>query len=171
MPTTTQNATVKIPEGVKAELSGTTLTLSGKHGKATRSFDAKKVKVSVKGDEVFIESSLTALLNSAVAHINNLAKGAGQGYAVKMQSLHSHFPVSFEVKGRELLIKNFIGEKKPRKANIVGDTKLEVKGAEVFINGPDKENVGQTVANIRTALRIRNRDSRVFQDGLYVVED
>jgi len=171
MAETIGTATIKLPEGVKAELSGTTLTLSGKHGKATRSFDAKKVKVELKGNEVLIQSQLTALLNSAVAHINNLAKGAGEGYAVKMQSLHSHFPVSFEVKGKELLIKNFIGEKKPRRANIVGDTKLEVKGAEVHINGPNKENVGQTVANIRNALRIRKRDSRVFQDGLYVVEE
>ncbi|MFA6035711.1 MAG: 50S ribosomal protein L6 [Candidatus Micrarchaeia archaeon] len=171
MPTTTQNATVKIPEGVKAELSGTTLTLSGKHGKSTRSFDAKKVTIELKGSEVFIQSQLIALLNSAVAHINNMGKGAGEGYAGKMQSIHSHFPVSFEVKGKDFLIKNFLGEKKPRKAAIVGVTKLEVKGTDVHITGPDKEDVGQTVANIRNALRILKRDSRVFQDGLYVVEE
>jgi len=166
-----ETATAKIPEGVKAELSGGTITMSGKAGKSSRTFDPKKVRVAVNGAEVAVESASTALLNSAVAHIRNMAQGAAEGYSVKMQSLHSHFPVSFELKGKDLLIKNFMGEKKPRKAGIVGDTKLEIKGADVHISGPNKEHVGQTVANIRTTLRVRNRDSRVFQDGLYVVED
>jgi len=39
-----------------------------------------------------------------------------------------------------------------------------------MITGPNKEDVGQTVSNIKTATKIRKRDSRVFQDGLYMVE-
>ena len=75
-----------------------------------------------------------------------------------------------EVKGKEMLIKNFLGEKQPRKAKIPGQTKVEVKGQEVTVTGLSKEDVGQTIANIRSATRIRNRDSRVFQDGFYIVE-
>ncbi|MEM3690235.1 MAG: 50S ribosomal protein L6, partial [Candidatus Micrarchaeia archaeon] len=63
-----------------------------------------------------------------------------------------------------------IGEKKPRVASIVGDTKVEVKGSEIFVSGVDKEAVGQTCANICSATCIRNKDSRVFQDGIYLVE-
>ena len=39
-----------------------------------------------------------------------------------------------------------------------------------MVNGVDIEEVGQTIANIRQATRIRDRDSRVFQDGVYPVE-
>jgi len=77
--------------------------------------------------------------------------------------------MSIETKGTELWIKNFLGEKKPRKAKIIGKVKIEVKGQDVRVHGADKEAVGQTVANIRTATRIREKDGRVFQDGIFIV--
>ena len=84
--------------------------------------------------------------------------------------LYSHFPIAVEIKGREILVKNFLGEKQPRKVKIMGTTKVESKGQEMTITGISKEDVGQTIANIKSATRIRNRDSRVFQDGFYVIE-
>jgi large subunit ribosomal protein L6 len=68
------------------------------------------------------------------------------------------------------MIKNFLGEKQPRKAKIVGQTKVEAKGQEMTVSGLSKEEVGQTIANLKSATRIRNRDSRVFQDGFYIIE-
>jgi large subunit ribosomal protein L6 len=47
--------------------------------------------------------------------------------------------------------------------------KVENK-TEVVVSGADKEKVGQTSANIERACRIRGRDRRVFQDGVYIVE-
>jgi large subunit ribosomal protein L6 len=101
-----------------------------------------------------------------------MANGVISGYSHKLKILFSHFPISVEVKGKEMLIKNFLGEKQPRKAKIIGaQTKVEAKGQEVSISGISKEEVGQTVANIKSATRIRNRDSRVFQDGFYLVDE
>ena len=68
------------------------------------------------------------------------------------------------------MIKNFLGEKQPRKTRIVGNTKLEVKGQEVTVSGCDKDAIGATIANLRTATKIKDKDPRVFQDGLYVIE-
>ncbi|MBI4399385.1 50S ribosomal protein L6, partial [Candidatus Micrarchaeota archaeon] len=82
-----------------------------------------------------------------------------------------HFPISIEIKDKKLVIKNFLGEKQPRSAKIVGTTKIEVKGQEVTISGTSKDDVGQTVANLVNATRISDRDSRVFQDGLYIIEE
>ena len=67
-------------------------------------------------------------------------------------------------------IKNFLGEKQPRKTTVIGEkTKVEVKGQVLTISGPDKDAVGQTASNIKQATKIKEKDSRVFQDGFYAV--
>jgi large subunit ribosomal protein L6 len=39
----------------------------------------------------------------------------------------------------------------------------------VTVSGSDREKVGQTAANIEMACKIKKRDRRVFQDGIYIV--
>ena len=165
------STSVKLPEGVQAQIDGKTLVISGKFGKVRRAFDPRKVNVEVKGSEVMLDGTSIPLLNAYASHVRNMAQGAREAYSVNMQTLHSHFPMSIEIKGRELLVKNFLGEKKPRHIVIAGDTKAVLNGQVLTLSGPSKEDVGQTVANIRRALKISKRDSRIFQDGLYVVED
>ncbi|MFA4936009.1 MAG: 50S ribosomal protein L6, partial [Candidatus Methanoperedens sp.] len=50
------------------------------------------------------------------------------------------------------------------------NTKVTIKGDQVILNGINKEDVGQTAANIRQATKIKRFDPRVFQDGIYLVE-
>ncbi|MBI2078742.1 MAG: 50S ribosomal protein L6, partial [Euryarchaeota archaeon] len=57
-----------------------------------------------------------------------------------------------------------------RKATILPGVKVDVKGDQVTVTGIDLEKVSQTAANIETATHIRNRDIRVFQDGIYIVQ-
>ncbi len=87
-----------------------------------------------------------------------------------MKVVYSHFPMKATVKGDKFIIENFLGEKAPRHANIIGKTKITIKGAEVVLHGIDVEAVGQTAANIERACHIRNFDPRVFQDGIYIIE-
>ncbi|MCL5430421.1 MAG: 50S ribosomal protein L6, partial [Candidatus Marsarchaeota archaeon] len=75
--------------------------------------------------------------------------------------------MTVEAKGNTVQIKNLIGERAPRMAVIRGSTKVEVKGQLVRIYGVNMEDVTQTEANLRKACRIRKKDVRVFQDGLY----
>ena len=161
---------MKIQEGAKLTLEGGKVTVSGPKGTLVRDFSHPEVKLEINGMEL-VASGDKALANTVEAHVRNMAIGVVSGYAKKLKILYSHFPISVEVKGKEMLIKNFLGEKQPRKSRIIGQTKVEAKGQEVFVSGPSKEEVGQTIANIRSATRIRNRDSRVFQDGFYVIED
>ena len=72
--------------------------------------------------------------------------------------------------GPEFVIENFLGEKFPRKAKILGATKIEVKGDQVILTGPDIEAVSQTAANIEQATKIKGFDPRVFQDGIYITK-
>jgi large subunit ribosomal protein L6 len=45
---------------------------------------------------------------------------------------------------------------------------VEVQGDDVILTGPDKETLGQTAANMKKSCRIRKKDQRVFQDGVYL---
>ncbi|MFH1222349.1 MAG: 50S ribosomal protein L6, partial [Candidatus Micrarchaeota archaeon] len=112
-----------------------------------------------------------ALLGTADAVLQCMFLGVTEGYSRKLKALYAHFPITMEVKGREVIIKNFLGEKCPRVAKIAGDTKVEAKAQLVSVSGPDKEGVGQTCANLRAAVRIREKDPRVFQDGLFEVSE
>ena len=67
-------------------------------------------------------------------------------------------------------IGNFLGEKKPRLARILGETKVKVSGNEVVVSGISKEDVGQTAANIEQVTKIKRFDPRIFQDGIYIVD-
>jgi large subunit ribosomal protein L6 len=41
-------------------------------------------------------------------------------------------------------------------------------GEDVVIQGPSLEDVSQTAANVELSTRIKDKDQRVFLDGLYV---
>ena len=161
---------MKIPEGTKISAQGNIVTVSGAKGTLVRDFAHPDVKIAVKGDEVEVKGPLV-MVNTVEAHIKNMAVGVTNGYHKKIKILFSHFPIAVEIKGREMLIKNFLGEKQPRRLRIMGDVKVEAKGQEVTITGISKDDVGQTFANIKSATKIRNRDSRVFQDGFYEVAE
>ncbi|VVB99121.1 50S ribosomal protein L6 [uncultured archaeon] len=160
---------MKIQDGAKVTVDGHKVTVSGAKGTLVRDFSHPELKMEMKGGE-FIAAGDKAMVNTVESHVRNMAQGVISGYTHKMKILFSHFPIAVELKGKEMMIKNFLGEKQPRRVKILGQTKVEVKGQEVTVSGPSKEEVGQTIANIKSATRIRKRDSRVFQDGFYVVE-
>ena len=85
-----------------------------------------------------------------------------------MKIVYSHFPMRVNVKDRNVVIENFLGERHPRFADIRGDTEVSVKGDTVTLKGINKEDVSQTAANIEKAAVIRGYDPRVFQDGIYI---
>ena len=91
------------------------------------------------------------------------------GYECKMKTVFSHFPIKTSVEGNYLLIQNFLGERFPRRAEILPDVTVDVKGENIILSAVDKEKVGQTAANIERATKVKNRDIRVFQDGIYIV--
>ena len=166
---------ISVPNGVNVQISEKKVSVKGPKGSVEREFDVKGLVIKAEGGNIIVDKEAGSSLDKAIvgavsSHIKNMIIGVTQGYEKRMQVVYAHFPISVEVKGDKLIIKNFLGEKKNREAKIVGSTKVTVKGQELLISGPNKEDVGQTVANIRAAVKIRNRDPRVFQDGIYLVE-
>lgn len=67
------------------------------------------------------------------------------------------------------MLKTFLAREKTRISNIVGDsTKVAIEGDDIVITGPHLEHVSQTAANIELSTRVKNKDQRVFLDGVYV---
>lgn len=163
--------TVALPDGVSVAAKNTTLTVKGPKGEVEKNFKLKGVTVKTEAKAVKITALDKRSLNTVEAHVQNMVNGTKEGYSHKFKMIYAHFPMTIEVKGKQMLIKNFLGEKQPRKVKIVGATKVESKGQEMTVSGPSKEDVGQTIANIKGATKISRRDSRVFQDGIYRITE
>jgi large subunit ribosomal protein L6 len=163
---------VEIPQGVKVKVEGSKVTIHGKAGELSRDFAHPKVKVADRGHvSISYETPRWGKAPGTFAsHIQNMMDGVMGGFEYHMKVVYSHFPMKATVKGDKVIIENFLGEKHPRHADILGKTKVTIKGAEVVLHGINVEEVGQTAANIERACHIRNFDPRVFQDGIYIIE-
>ena len=96
-----------------------------------------------------------------------MIKGVNEEFEYSMKTVFSHFPIKTSVEGNKFIIQNFLGERSPRIARILDGVTVKVNAEDITVSGIDKEKVGQTVANIERATIVRNRDIRVFQDGVY----
>ena len=161
---------MKIPQGITVKVDGYNVTVKGPQGEVERTLP-KGTSAKVDGDSVEVLCKGPALRGTLESTIRGMMEGAANGYTRNMKLLYSHFPITIEVKGKDITIKNFLGEKEPRRTALIGSTKVQVKGQSVTISGPDKHAVGQTLANIRGAMRIKDKDGRIFQDGIYAVEE
>jgi large subunit ribosomal protein L6 len=166
---------LEIPEDVSAEVDHLDLTVSGPNGEVTRRLWYPDVSVSVEDDHVVIASDTedaktTATMGTFESHVDNMFYGVTEGWSYQMEVFYAHFPMQVNVEGDEVVINNFLGEKAPRRTTIRGDTEVQVDGEEVTLTGPDKEAVGQTAADIEQLTRVTDKDTRVFQDGVYITE-
>ena len=166
---------IEIPKGVNVQVEGMKVTVKGPKGTQIRTFPTSRIKIATDSGNIMLTCTLPkrkeyALQGTIRAHINNMIMGVTTGFEYKMKVVYSHFPIKTAIKGTEFVIENFLGEKFPRRASILGDTKVTVKGDEVVLFGTDREHVGQTAANIEQATTIKDYDPRKFQDGIYIVK-
>jgi len=104
------------------------------------------------------------------AHVQNMVRGVTAGFEYRMKVVYSHFPIQIKLSGDRLEINNFLGEKEPRYARIVPGVTVKVGNDEILLSGIDREKLGITSANIERATKIKYRDPRIFQDGIYRVQ-
>lgn len=165
---------VEIPSDVTLNFKDDLLKVKGPKGEVRKDFIHPRVHIKVNKDKVEVYCERPGrfekgLIGTWAAHVANMTKGVTKGFEYKMRIIFSHFPIKTSVKGNELLIENFLGERHPRKAKIVEDVTAKISGDTITLQGIDKEHVGQTAANIEKATRVKGYDTRVFQDGIYLV--
>ena len=163
---------IQIPDDVKVSLKGNILHVQGPLGHTYKNF--KKIPVIIEIDDKKILLKQTgerkkyyAIRNTARSIIQILCAGVVDGFTIKMKVVFSHFPITVKVEGKKVVIENFQGERAPRISMIRGDTKVDVKGDDVIITGPVLTDVSQTAANVQQKSKVKNKDHRVFLDGIY----
>ncbi|WOF15502.1 50S ribosomal protein L6 [Methanoplanus sp. FWC-SCC4] len=165
---------VTIPEGVNAEIIGSTLSVSGPKGKIERNMHYPNVNIKIEEGEFVVSTEstrkkITAMLGTYASHAKNMCRGVTEEYVYTMKVVYSHFPIQLKTSGNKLEIANFLGEKESRFAEIPEGVKIKISGDEITLTGINKEMVGTASGRIERATKVRGRDSRVFQDGIYIV--
>mgnify|MGYP001091467044 CR=1 FL=1 len=168
---------VEIPQDVKIELSGRVVKVTGPKGTLEENLSHLPVALTLQDRMLTIKTAWPrkreyAMVGTAAAHVRNMIKGVTQGFRYKLKLVHAHFPLTVKVKEdkRVLLIENFTGEKSPRKVGLLGNVSVKVAQDEITVEGMNLQDVSQTAANIEHATRIKDKDQRVFLDGIYIFE-
>jgi len=165
---------LEVPEGVKFQAANGTITVEGPKGKLTRTMDPK-LSIKLEGTTATLSVKNASkrektLIGTFKAHFANMLNGAKEGFTYRMKVCSGHFPMTVVVKGDELIIKNYLGEKVPRTIRFKPGVEVKVEGDIVVITSPNRELAGQTAASIEKLARRADYDKRIFQDGIYITE-
>lgn len=166
---------LEIPEGIKITMKTHMMQFQGPLGKTFKSFRKIPVNVEVNENKITLKAQGKrkkdySILHTARSLIKNIFEGLTEGYTIKMKVVYAHFPVTVKVKDKIISIENFQGERAARVTHIVGNTKVIPKGEDVILTGEVWTDITQTAANIELKTKVKNKDHRVFLDGIYIYE-
>jgi len=166
---------IEIPEGISCEFVDSTLKCKQDSQEVQKKIKVIGVDIKVEGNKIVFSCERGTkrelkLIRTFTAHLKNMFKGVQEQFTYKLKACNVHFPMTLKVEGDQLVIHNFLGEKTPRYAKILPNVDAQVKGQDITLISNNKEAVGQTAANIEKATKVKGRDRRIFQDGIYIVE-
>lgn len=164
---------IEIPMGVNVEVNGAELIVNANGKKNSRVFDLMNLSLEKKENTLVIHEKKASkndkrMMNTIASHIKNMLEGIATPYVYKLKVCFSHFPITVEIKGKEAIIKNFLGERSPRKMTLIEGADIKVDKEIITVTSFDKEIAGQSAANFENITRIANRDRRIFQDGIFI---
>lgn len=165
---------IQVPKEVKVVKEGKELTFSKGENSVSRELFHPLISIKVNKGEVVLETSkdnktLKRLINTFQAHIKNLIRGVQEPWVYKLKICGSHFPISVKVEKGKVFISNYLGEKVPRKCNIIRNADVKIDGDIITITSSDKEAAGMTAGLIESVTQDKTHDRRVFQDGIYLI--
>mmetsp|Transcript_23607 Transcript_23607/g.33119 ORF Transcript_23607/g.33119 Transcript_23607/m.33119 type:complete len:187 (+) Transcript_23607:87-647(+) len=178
MKTVLASREIEIPEGVEAEVNARSIKVTGPRGTLNRDFKHISCNIMKTGNIIrvdlwFATRKQLACVRTICSHIENLFVGVTQGYCYKMRFVYSHFPINVTLSGKNVEIRNFLGEKRVRKVPLSDGVEYvrtaDVKD-EIQLIGNDIALVSLTAARIQQSTNIRKKDLRKFLDGIYVSE-
>jgi len=165
---------IELPDTAIAVFDGQYLSVKGPKGEAKRYIKGRSVSIRVDNKKIIFESGRSTkedkkMIGSLVAHVKNMIKGSAQGHNYILKICSGHFPMNVSITGNRLTIKNFLGEKVPRVLQIKDGAEVKVDGDIIHITSISKETAGQVSADIEQLTRRPGYDTRIFQDGIYII--
>ncbi|MEX0932587.1 MAG: 50S ribosomal protein L6 [Candidatus Pacearchaeota archaeon] len=165
---------VEIPEGIEVKISGNDVIMSKGENKLEKHFNFNLLSVEHKDGRVIVGHKKATkihkrMINTIAAHLRNMIKGLEEGFEYDLKIASSHFPMNVDLQGDKAIIKNFLGEKIPRNVKVPEGAEVEINGDMIKIKSANKEIAGQAAANFEQATRIKAKDKRIFQDGIFIV--
>jgi large subunit ribosomal protein L6 len=164
---------VEVLKGTSVNQKGFDLEIKGPKGSIIKTFKNEHTAIELKDGRIRIFTNREKKTDLAVVGtwgsiIESAMIGVTKGFVYTMKIVYAHFPVKVSVKGNEVILDNFLGEKSARKIEVDKDVKVVVKGDTVTVEGSDLEKLGNAAAKIEKMSKIRGFDPRVFQDGIYI---
>lgn len=165
---------MELPEGISSSMDGQTLVIRGPKDEVRREIKQRTLSVQANGPKITIESKGGTrrdkkITGSLVAHIKNMVKGSTHSHTYTLKVCSGHFPINVSVANNKLVVKNFLGEKIPRIVELKEDAKVKVEGELIYVTSSSKETAGQVSADIEQLTRRPGYDTRIFQDGIYII--
>ncbi|MFP4045474.1 MAG: 50S ribosomal protein L6 [Candidatus Aenigmatarchaeota archaeon] len=167
---------IKIPEDIEVKKEDHGVVVSQGDKEVRNKLTHPLVSIEIDDEEVAIKAKrqdkkVKGVIGTFASKIKSAIRGLEENYQAKLKILYRHFPMNVKVNGNVLKVTNFLGEKSPREVEITDGVQVKVDDEEIYVEGPDKEKVGQTAARIEQKIQASNKkDRRVFNDGIYIVE-
>ncbi len=168
---------ITIPDGIEVNLADKSVAVKGPKGEIAKDFNDPRFneEIAIVQDEGKIivrtdseKRKAMAMVGTISAHLKNMLVGVSDRYSYQLKIVYTHFPITVSAKDGTVEIKNFLGEKGVRRAAIFGKCDVQIEKDIIKVSGINVEDVGQTAANIERACKLRRRDRRIFQDGIFL---
>lgn len=165
----------ELPGGVTASYANGKLTVKGPKGEVVKRLEDPRLSIKVDGSKVVIGCPVATkrekrMANTFSAHLGNMIAGVQTPYRYVLKVCSGHFPMNVSISGEQFIVKNFLGEKSPRTLKLKKGVSVKVEGDKVVVESCDKDLAGQMASDIELLTAKSNRDLRVFQDGIYMIE-
>jgi len=166
---------IEIPQEIEIKINDGEFLVKGPLGELKREFNLGKLNLKREENKlvIFCEKATKnekKLMNSLASHLRNMVRGVQKPFEYNLKICFGHFPFTIKIEGKKVIIKNFLGEKIQREASIPEGVEIEINKENILIKSQDKEKAGQAAANLERATKIRGRDKRIFQDGIYILK-
>ncbi|KAF7679735.1 60S ribosomal protein L9-B [Astathelohania contejeani] len=168
---------IRIPESVEVKLNDKIFEAIGPKGTVKKDFRHLNLTITLENNSIFVRlwngnSREQSKLITCASLIKNALTGCSKGYRYVMKAAFKHFPIGMEVEenGKKIIIKNFLGEKRLRRFDVLGDSvaRLGEEKDTLVIEGPSIDDVSQCAGNIMNSCKPKNFDRRIFMDGVYI---
>ena len=165
---------IDVNDSVSASINNQVLLIKGPKGESNRKISKHNISVKIENKKITLESKRGTkedkkIIGSLTAHVKNMIKGSMQNHVYTLKICSGHFPMNVSVSGSKLIVKNFLGEKVPRILELKQGADVKVEGDLIHVASASKEIAGQVSADIEQLTRRPGFDTRIFQDGCYII--